>query len=140
MQFKRCLLVCLWRRGELVWIGSIKWIAWRRGLPGGTGGRRKLCMVSCHSYTNLRGLEEQIGDEEGGFKVIQREWGLKQLMIVAYLCICKFKKHYNARYIQKYQISEYIFGVRVLLVCFRNRHRDFPGCSITFLRGGWKSN
>ena len=27
-------------------------------------------------------------------------------MIVAYLCICKFKKHYNLRYIQKYQLSK----------------------------------
>ena len=27
-------------------------------------------------------------------------------MIVVYLCISKFKKHYNPSYIQEYQISE----------------------------------
>ena len=27
-------------------------------------------------------------------------------MIVTYLCICKFKKHYNPRYMQEYQISK----------------------------------
>ena len=27
-------------------------------------------------------------------------------MIVAYRCICKFKKNYNPRYIQVYQVSE----------------------------------
>ena len=27
-------------------------------------------------------------------------------MTVTYLCICKFKKHYNSRYMQEYQISK----------------------------------
>ena len=27
-------------------------------------------------------------------------------MIVANLCVCKFKKHYNLRYKEEYQISE----------------------------------
>ena len=37
---------------------------------------RKLCMVLCHSYeiSNLRDLEEQISEEEGGFKVIIWGW------------------------------------------------------------------
>ena len=34
-------------------------------------------------------------------------------MIVANLCICKFKKHYNLRYKEEYQISETVglFGI-----------------------------
>ena len=50
VQFKRCLLVCWWRCSKLVWIGSIKWIAWQRGSTGKTGSKKKLCMVPCHSY------------------------------------------------------------------------------------------
>ena len=50
VQFKRCLLVCWLRCGKLVWIGSIKWIVWQRGLPGVTGNKRNLCTVPCHSY------------------------------------------------------------------------------------------
>ena len=34
-------------------------------------------------------------------------WRLRiELMIVVYVCICKFKKHYNPRNIQEYQILE----------------------------------
>ena len=50
VQFKRCLLVCWWRCGKLVCIGSIKWIAWQRGLARRTGSKQKLCMVPWHSY------------------------------------------------------------------------------------------
>ena len=81
-------------------------------------------------------MEEKTGEKEGDFKVIiwynkpQKVGGLKQLMIVAYFYICKFKKYYNARYIQVYQISEK--KIMELLGCFRNRYQDFPGYSITF--------
>ena len=50
VQFKRSLLVCWWRCGKLVCIGSIKWIAWQRGLARRTGSKQKLCMVPWHSY------------------------------------------------------------------------------------------
>ena len=49
-------------------------------------------------------LKSSYGDDK-----LQRECGMKKLMIVAYLCVCKFKKHYNPRYIQEYQISEICF-------------------------------
>ena len=59
MQFKRCLLVCKWRRAKLVWHEG-KSIAWQRGFPGRTGNRMKLCIVSCHNcyiYGTLRRKE-----------------------------------------------------------------------------------
>ena len=45
-RLKSCSLVCRWRRGELVWhvTSLLKRYSWE------AGGRRKLCMVRCHSY------------------------------------------------------------------------------------------
>ena len=63
-------------------------------------------------------------------------------MIVAYLCVCKYKKHYNPRCIQEYQISEIhlcCYGIAKLF-CFRNKHQDFPGHSVTFWKGSWKGD
>ena len=39
---------CWFRCGTFLW-DCRAGIALRRGLPGGTGGRRKLCKVPCHS-------------------------------------------------------------------------------------------
>ena len=62
------------------------------------------------SLQNLRGLEEQISEEEDGFKVIIWGWqatkGMKAEVSYncCYLYICKFKKHYNQRFIQEHQV------------------------------------
>ena len=68
--------MCLWRHWELVWLWG-KQIAWQTGLTGGTGGRRKLCMVACHScyiYGTWRS-KKSWGGGRGGFKVIKRGKG-----------------------------------------------------------------
>ena len=60
-------------------------------------------------------------------------------MIVAYLCICKFKKLYNPGINSSIKYLKYIL-VRTLIVCFRNRHQDFLKYSTTFGRGDWKDD
>ena len=58
------------RHEEIVWPG-VKWIDCQKSLPGGTGGRRQLWMVHCHScyiYETWRSKEER--GREKGFKVI----------------------------------------------------------------------
>ena len=60
-------------------------------------------------------------------------------MIVAYLCICKFKKLYNPGINSSIKYQKYIL-VRTLIVCFRKRHQDFLKYSTTFGRGDWKDD
>ena len=112
VQFKSCLLLRLWRYGVLVWIESINWIAWIRGLAGGTGGRKKLYGVLPY-LLYLRSLEEPICEIEGSFKVIIWGWqATKGIRVgVTYdFCLSMYLKIqetlYNPRYIEEYQILE----------------------------------
>ena len=50
------------------WQVSLDWEV----LLGGNGGKRKLCIVPCHSH-EFKGLGGANSEEEGGFKVII--WG-----------------------------------------------------------------
>ena len=47
--------MCWWRRGELVWIWSTKWMAWRRGFLGRlvVRGNHVWCLAI---YTKFKGL------------------------------------------------------------------------------------
>ena len=66
-------------------------MAWRRGLIGGTGGRRKLCMVPCHScYINgtLR------SKEWGGFKVITNLLFIKEVFF-SVLHLLSLRKYFG---------------------------------------------
>ena len=112
VQFKSCLLLCLWRCGVLVWIESINWIAWIRGLAGGTGGRKKPYGVLPY-LVYLRSLEEQICEIEGSFKVIIWGWQATRGIRVGVTTDCslsmylKIQKTLNyPRYIEQYQILE----------------------------------
>ena len=66
-------VVYWWRRGGLAWLES-KWIALRTSLPGGTGGKRKLCLMpyySCYIYLTWRSKEVR---KKEGSKVMIRGW------------------------------------------------------------------
>ena len=63
VQFKRCLLVYWLRCDKLVWIGSIKWIAWQRGLPGGLAveGSYVWCLAIVAKFKGLGGANRWEG-------------------------------------------------------------------------------
>ena len=68
VKYKRCLLMCQWRHGELIWLQS-KWIAWQRVLPGslGVGINYTWCLAIIVLFVRL-GWTKRWG--ERGFKVI----------------------------------------------------------------------
>ena len=63
--------MCRWRRKE-VWPRG-KGIAWGRGLPEETRGRRNLCVVPCHNCCIYGTWRSRELEEEG--KVLKSSYG-----------------------------------------------------------------
>ena len=85
VQFTSCLLKCRWRRGKLIWIGSIKWKPGKQVYLDGIAVRENYvwCLAIVTKFKGLGGGTNRLGKKREGLKSFyghnkpQREWGLK---------------------------------------------------------------